>query len=327
MKRRKYTALERKAWLLAFLVALVAVSACVYFRGAWHEDVLWHMSNYKATCNYVQKYMMLQSKELREELLAQISFGCPPQEIDWVFNPRLSSLPDEYLFKDEHSPDIQHLETQYPTTNAGKDWFMAHFSVSYPLLTDKAPAPPYTLSFSGSDGVDVTTDSVPNHWVYIVSKEAFPSHYAVEFDFWSGTRIKEQLQLCFHADSLAERRRFILEYGEKVFFQIVSQAFFMEPLKSTPAVNRPGEWVHIRMEVTGNQAFYYMDDHLQISVDLHELPRQGNRFMIIFWNADERKPIETRIRRFKVYTLSQQPPVGRETRPKIEKITQVPPLF
>ena len=307
MKREDLQPLERRAWVLTCLIALIAVSACVCFGSAWYADVLWHMSNNSATCDYVQKHLMRESKKLREELLARISFGCPPQEVDWVFNPRLSSLPDEYLFKDEHSPDIEHLKTQYPTQDDGRDWFMAHFSAPYPLQADEAPAPMYTLSFSGSDGVDITTDSIPDHWVYIVSKETFPSHYAVEFDFRSATRIKEQLQLCFHADSLAERRRFIWEYGENVFFQIVSQAFFMEPMKSTPAFNRPGEWVHIRMEVVGNKAFYYMDGHLQISVDLHELPSQGNRFMIIFWNARERTPIETSIRRFQVYTMRQPP--------------------
>ena len=254
MKREDLQPLERRAWVLTCLIALIAVSACVCFGSAWYADVIWHMSNNSATCDYVQKHLMRESKKLREELLARISFGCPPQEVDWVFNPRLSSLPDEYLFKDEHSPDIEHLKTQYPTQDDGRDWFMAHFSAPYPLQADEAPAPMYTLSFSGSDGVDITTDSIPDHWVYIVSKETFPSHYAVEFDFRSATRIKEQLQLCFHADSLAERRRFIWEYGENVFFQIVSHAFFMEPMKSTPAVNRPGEWVHIRMEVVGNKA-------------------------------------------------------------------------
>lgn len=230
----------------------------------------------------------------------------PPQEVEVAMerDVRLSDLKEAFHYQDENSPDVRSLFKS-------EEWTDAHTTNRYFLSEGEVAPVAYTPVFEGNNGVRIQTDSQKGHWVYIVSKEDFPDTYRVEFDIEYGSPIHEQLQLCFYADSLASRCRFINLFGETLVYQVVSHAYFCRSLYEIPYSMPIRERHHVCLNVSPACASFSSDGKPGMKVDISRITSEGDiafgtngkrkRLMLIFWNHEDSVPIDVKISDFKVF--------------------------
>lgn len=241
--------------------------------------------------------------EKLEKLYSESLSFCDQKAItDWVRNDSLSKIDTLFNFNNETSSDIQNLHHDlYPISNNGKNWFMSHFTSIYPLTNTKNTDNNYSLEIC-NDGFHIETDSADNHWIYIVSNKTMPSKYALEFDYNSKTSICEQLQFDIHSTSLANRFRIISEYGKLLFFDAVKDGFFLKRFYEKKSLLPTNTLNHIRLEVFENHILYYVNNNIELSVTINKLEIKPGKLIILFWNREDKAPIDIKISNFSVYT-------------------------
>ena len=183
----------------------------------------------------------------------------------------------------------------------GKDWFLSHYTDEYPLTADKTRKNNYSITFE-NNGFHVVSDSLDDHWIYIVSKKKMPKKYAVEFDYFRKTAICEQLQFDIFASSLADRFRVISEYGELVFFDAVQKGYFLKRFYEKECPMPIGLTNHIRLEVNEEHIMYYVNHKKELCVTIKDYPIKQAHMIILFWNRTDKKPIDITISNFAIYT-------------------------
>lgn len=221
-------------------------------------------------------------------------FGTP-RTCEW--KPEDVTFKDFYSFHDEKCKDVAGIG------EGCLRWRIAHFFNSYPLHTD---ADAHSLSYQskiegGEIGIDA--DGEGDHWINFVSKKLLPAVYAVEFDYMPNSVFNEQLQFCFAAKSLAERHRFVLNFNEVLYYQVITRGFWLPKFAEVPCSLPLGEWSHVRLEVVGDTFSLSLNGRAVLSVRDSGHARKAARNMLIFWNGKTKQgqfqEIALRIRNFK----------------------------
>lgn len=129
-----------------------------------------------------------------------------------------------------------------------------------------------------------------------------PKKYAVEFDYYSKTAIREQLQFDLFTSSLADRFRIISEYGELLFFDAVQRGYFLKRFYEKECKMPIGTPNHIRLEIEGNRVVYFVNNKKELSVTINQELVKSGHLIVLFWNNEDKKPIDITISNFAIYT-------------------------
>jgi hypothetical protein len=221
--------------------------------------------------------------------------------VDCHWKACLGTLSDFYSFHDEKCPDVIGVD------GSRREWRISHYFNNYPVHFHDDKGLSYDLKVDDG-GMEFSAGDDAEHWLYLVSKEKLPTEYAIEFEYKPKTVFNEQLQFCFAADSLAERHRFVLNFNEKVYYQIVTHGFWSQHYIEVPCSLMINEWSCIRLEVVGNVFSFFVKGKLVLSVKDSMLNPKPARNFLIFWNGKtrERSPqrLAASIRGFKWFKTS-----------------------
>ena len=281
----------------------IAISSFFYFTDTQLEgEMLWQLSQSSIGYRVYHRIYNHRLNESNKTIENNVSFNECSINAKWVKNESLSNLKSSFSFSNEKCPDIVNLHHDtYPLSDNGKDWFISHYIDEYPLTADKTKKNNYALTFE-DNGFRVVTDSLDDHWIYIVSNMIMPKKYAVEFDYYSKTAIREQLQFDLFTSSLADRFRIISEYGEILFFDAVQRGYFLKRFYEKECKMPIGTTNHIRLEIDGNRVVYFVNNKKELSVTINQLLVKPGHLIVLFWNNEDKKPIDISISNFAIYT-------------------------
>jgi len=190
-----------------------------------------------------------------------------------------------YSMLDENCDDVSQVK------NIGTRWQSAWMLNSFGVHLDDEKKLSYSF-VPVEGGLRFMADNLSERWIYLLSHEELPDIYAVDFVYIPHTSFVEQLQLNFAAESLAKRHRFILEFGEKVFYHIVENGRFLNRLfekKCTVSLHVP---LHVRLEVVGNVFTLLFDNKVMFCIKDCTYKPQTSRNALLFWN-DNKAPFQT----------------------------------
>lgn len=285
------------------LIAIVICSSFFYFTDTKLEgELVWQLIQTSRGFNIYQRIYNNRVAIIEEEISKNFSFEDCSINSKWVKDANLSNIQKSFSFSNEKCSDIVNLHHDtFPIMENGKDWFLSHYTDEYPLTADKTRKNNYSITFE-NNGFHVVSDSLDDHWIYIVSKKKMPKKYAVEFDYFSKTAICEQLQFDIFASSLADRFRVISEYGELVFFDAVQKGYFLKRFYEKECPMPIGLTNHIRLEVNEEHIVYYVNHKKELCVTIKDYPIKQAHMIILFWNRIDKKPIDITISNFAIYT-------------------------
>ena len=289
--------------LIAALSCIMTGTFFFYFTDTRLEgEIMWQLSKKHYGYKIYRSFYGNRVKEIEEAITENFSFDDYTIEAEWEKDTILSDIPSQFFFNNETCSDIVNLHhDRYPIPSHGKDWFMAHYTDSYPLIEECSPSNNYELTCS-SDSFQVLSDSLDNHWIYIVSKDVMPKKYAVEFDYESRTAIKEQLQFCVYTSSLADRFRIISDYGETVFFNAVQKGYFLKKFNEKECKIPVNETTNIRLEVDRKHIVFFVNGEKKMCVSVNDYPNKPGHLIILFWNDKDKVPIDITVSNFAIYT-------------------------
>lgn len=288
---------------VAALLGVVIVGSLFYFTDTRLDgEVMRQLSQYGFGYRVYKRIYNHRVYNIEQAITENVSFDDYTIKADWVKDTTLSNIQSIFYFSNENCSDIVNLhQAPYPIPNNGKDWLMSHYTDQYPLTADRTKANNYVLEFV-ENGFNVVSDSLDNHWIYIISKNIMPSKYAVEFDYFSKTAICEQLQFDIYASSLADRFRVISAYGERLFFDAVQKGYFLKRFYEKDCLMAINTTNHIRLEVDENHIVYYVNNKKELCVSIDDYPIKPGHLIILFWNNVDKEPIDISVRNFLVYT-------------------------
>lgn len=229
--------------------------------------------------------------------------------INWAIDEFYSHNIDSFYCLDQYSDDVrQLLHSSYDVVRNEKLWFRAKFTNEYLFEPQLSPSPRYSMVRS-SNTLIIDTDSKIDTWIYLVSKQKYPTIYALEFDYIPHTVMQETLQIGFCCHSLARRFRFNLKNNKVLAFEVVDKACFTYcnlrswnkfEKKSSLPLHRA---TRIRLEVIKNIYAIYYDNNLEMAVRIKEYEPQITAWYLIFWNGfDIECPMNIEIKNLKIYT-------------------------
>ena len=266
-------------------------------------EYLWQLKSTKEGYDvYMKVFYEKRVHAIEQYIEENVSFKDYNIQADWTRNEELSDLQSAFWFTNEKSPDVVGLYPDiFPSPDRSKQWFMGHYTGEYPLTVDVPVENNSKLTFE-NNGFSVLTEPTINHWVYVASKKDMPEKYAVEFDYEGRTPIQEQIQFDIFATSLANRFRVISAFGEKLFFDVVRDSYFLKRFYEKDCQMPIGETNHIRLEVDRNHIVFYLNYKKELCVTINEALVTPGRFIMLFWNFFEEKSIDVSISNFVIYT-------------------------
>jgi len=209
---------------------------------------------------------------------------------------------------DTSATDCRQLFTpRWPVNENAFAWWKGMFTGEYFFRPEESPVAAYR--FEERDGA-FTVDAGPtyNNWVYLPSRDSYPTTYALEFDYTVWQEMRETLQLCFSFDSLASRLRFVLGYNKTLGFEAVQNGMFLSAYGrdrlwnrlSRPCSLKLGEPTRVRLEVLENVFQLFFDGRLAMAarVDGH-VPHPAH-WAIIAWNGFGSDPMKLKIGNLRV---------------------------
>ena len=290
---------------ITFLI-VTCVSLFFYFTDTRLEgEIMWQLSRSGRGGYFLYRHIYENRvHDIEQDISDHVSFDDYTIKGNWIKDTTLSNLRSAFWFSNENSTDIVNLHHDpFPMPNNGKDWLISHYTDYYPITADITKVNNYVLKFKGN-GFTVVSDSMDNHWIYIVSKNVMPTKYAVEFDYYSETAICEQLQFDIYASSLADRFRVISAYGKHVFFDAVQKGYFLKRFYEKESLMEKNTTHHIRLEVDENHIVYYVNRKKELCVSIDNYPIKQGHLIILFWNNIDRKPININVSNFSLYTTA-----------------------
>jgi len=194
---------------------------------------------------------------------------------------------------DTAATDCRQLFTpRWPVNENAFAWWKGMFTGEYFFRPEESPVAAYR--FEERDGA-FAVDAAPtyNNWVYLPSKAAYPTTYALEFDYTVWQEMRETLQLCFSFDSLASRLRFVLGYNRTLGFEAVQNGMFLSAYGrdrlwdrlSRPCSLKLGVPVRVRLEVVENVFQLFFDGRLAMSARVDGHKPHPAHWAIIAWNG------------------------------------------
>jgi hypothetical protein len=211
--------------------------------------------------------------------------------VDWVEDSLTSKNLDSFYCLDQQSEDISMLQKAWNLPCNKGTWWNVRRDGKYFFTPDKAPLPIYEMERTDST-LHITTGSKENTWIYLAAKEKQPKIYRLDFDFVTHTKTSETLQICFAANSLANRFRFNLLNNSKLSFQVVDHAVFT-------GTRRPGLWsslqtpysielhkkTHVSLLCLDNKFALYFDNELMMAVEIKDYQAKPDYWFLICWNG------------------------------------------
>lgn len=292
-----------KLYLGTICAGVFAISFFFYFTDTQLEgEMLWQLSQSSIGYRIYHRIYNHRWNEFNEKIGNNISFEERSINAKWIKDENLSNIKTSFSFSNEKCSDITNLHHDaYPIQDNGKDWFLSHYIDKYPLTADRTKKNNYSLTFE-DNGFRVVSDSLDDHWIYIVSNKIMPKKYAVEFDYHSKTAICEQLQFDLFTSSLADRFRIISEYGELLLFDAVQRGYFLKRFYKKRCKMPIDTTNHIRLEVDGNTVVYFVNNKKELSVTINQELVKPGHLIVLFWNNKDKKPIDVSISNFAIYT-------------------------
>lgn len=210
--------------------------------------------------------------------------------------------------QDTSAEDCRQLFTpRWPVNERAFAWWKGMFTGEYFFRPEESPEAAYR--HEERDGV-FTVDAEPtyNNWVYLPSKQAYPTTFALEFDYTTWQEMRETLQLCFSFDSLASRLRFVLGYNKTIAFEVVQSGMFLSAYERDKLWNRLtrpcslklGVPTHVRLEVLENVFQLFFDGQPAMSVRVRGHEPHPAHWAIIAWNGFATEAMKLRIENVRV---------------------------
>lgn len=191
-------------------------------------------------------------------------------------------------------------------------WWLGLFAGDYFFRPEESPPAAYATRDDGT-ALEISTDGTANTWVYLPSKETYPTTYALEFDYTVHQPLKETLQLCFCFDSLAERLRFVLNDNASLGFEVVKSGMFPSVRDKAlwASCRRPcaiplGRPVRVRLEVDGDAFRLGFDGTQAMAARFNGFVPHPSRWAIIAWNGFGTGAMKVKIGNLKVYVRDEK---------------------
>lgn len=237
-------------------------------------------------------------------------------KIKWIEDTISSKGINSFYSLDQQSDDVRPLlmkEWNLPFDKTS--WWNAMQTGKYLFAPDKSPTPIYKMEKTDST-LHIKTGTEYDTWAYLVSKRKQPEIYSIEFDFITHTQSQETLQLCFAANSLAQRFRFNLENNKTIKFDVVDHAICQYwPRKDLwqnfrfPCSIPLHVPIHVKLECINNKFALYFDKKLIIAVEVNGYKACPNHWFLIFWNGTPHEEykgkqdnyMDFEIKNFKIY--------------------------
>lgn len=244
------------------------------------------------------------------EVIDSISF---PMDF-WEEDVLSSRGVDSFYLRDKFSEDVRNLLVSFEGIPCDKDAILKtrlDLERDYFFKPEFSPEARYKIkktSIEEINSIEIQTESQFDSWVYLPAKAKQPSIFAIDFDFFTNTSIKETLQIDFLMKSLADRFRFMVKDNKILKFDIWSNGYSLGYSDNEwkkfekPFSMELGKMTHVRLEVCNEIFQISFNGKPEMTIKAKEYERDAAYWSLIFWNGTtEHKDINIRISNFKIF--------------------------
>ena len=296
--------------LCVFILFLILVALPIIQNG-WVKSLFYMCQMNPLIRRITTKYLNIRDVKLSKQWLARVKTLSNNEIplINWNVDEKRSQSINSFYCLDQFSDDVRQLLN--PCFNVVRDrllWFRSRFTNDYYFEPQLSSYPKYEMKHHNGS-LTINTDSTIDTWIYLVSKQKYPSTYAIEFDFTPHTEMEEMLQIDFCSHSLARRFRFNLIKNKDLAFEIIDKGcftYFKDKEgwgKFKKKCSLPLHKVtRIRLEVIEDIYALYFNNELVMAVKVEKYVPVLTNWYIIFWNGIEAgKKMNLEIGNFKSY--------------------------
>ncbi len=261
---------------------------------------LYKVSDYSSiTRQWMQDYFDYEQKRLSTEWVNRLSLVDEKDlpETDWE-RVDCDSIP--FYILDQYASDIRPLLSAPWTDSIScqKDLlYESHITDEYPWGPEVEAPPCFVYSIEDGN-YHFETDSILDSSIYLPSKTKMPSRYKLEFDFCPHTVMQETFQVGFAASSLANRIRFKVCNNEILIFDIIDSGYLAFKLlnEEWKKYQKPfsfvlGEISHVKLIVWDDTFAFYVNDNLEMAVNIKDYSGEDAYWYIWFWNGYKGKGV------------------------------------
>lgn len=214
--------------------------------------------------------------------------------IEWVEDSLTSKSLDSFYCLDQQSDDIRPMLQADWNLPCNKDaWWNARRNGKYFFTPALSPLPIYEMERTDSTLYIKTGKKLRTH-IYLAAKEKQPEIYRLDFDFVTHTQTSETLQICFAANSLANRLRFNLEDNKRLSFQVVDHTVFTSTKRpdlwsslQTPYSIELHKKIRVSLMCLNSKFALYFDNELMMALEIKDYQAKPDYWFLIFWNGKD----------------------------------------
>lgn len=297
--------------ILGVLILFTILVGLPIIKNGWINSLFYMCQMNPLIRRITTKYLNIRDVRLSKQWLARVKTLSNKEIpfINWEFDEKRSQGINSFYCLDQFSDDVRQLLN--PCYNVVRDrllWFRSRFTNDYYFEPQLSSYPRYEIKHCNGNIIIDTNEKIDT-WIYLVSKQKYPSTYAIEFDLTPHTEMEEMLQIDFCAHSLARRYRFNLIKNRDLTFEIIDKGCFTycidekEWKKLKKECSLPLHKVtRIRLEVIENIYALYFNNELVMAVKVEKYVPVLTNWYIIFWNGIETgKKMNLEIGNFKSY--------------------------
>lgn len=298
-------------YILSILILFTILVGLPIIKNGWVKSLFYMCQINPLIRRITMKYLNIRDTWLSRQWLTRVKTLNNKEIpfINWVTDEKRSQGINSFYCLDQFSDDVRQLLN--PCYNVVRDrllWFRSRFTNDYYFEPQLSSYPRYEIKHCNGN-IRIDTDEKIDTWIYLVSKQKYPSTYAIEFDFIPHTEMEEMLQIAFCSYSLARRFRFNLIKNRYLAFEIIDKGCFTYCIdeegwgKFKKKCSLPLHKVtHVRLEVIENIYALYFNNELVMAVKVEKYVPVSTNWYIIFWNGIETgKKMNLEIGNFKSY--------------------------
>lgn len=297
--------------ILSIFILVTILVVLPIIKNGWVKSLFYMCQMNPLIGRITTIYLNIRDARLSRQWLARVKMISNKEIplVNWEVDEKRSQGINSFYCLDQFSDDVRQLLN--PCYNVIRDrllWFRSRFTNDYYFEPQLSPYPRYEIKHCNGNLI-INTDEKIDTWIYLVSKQKYPSTYAVEFDFTPHTEMEEMLQIAFCAHSLARRFRFNLIKNKNLAFEIIDKGCFTYYLNGKGWGSFKKECslplhkvAHVRLEVIENVYALYFNKELVMAVEVGKYVPASTNLYIIFWNGvEEEKKMNLEIGNFKSY--------------------------
>lgn len=204
-----------------------------------------------------------------------------------------------FALADESVPAVAALNGIYGGGYLSRRERRVVFDTPLPLVS---PAPRFSV-WSAGDGIRVHhAVGTPKRWVVLTSREEFPEHFALEFDYVPHAEFKEQLQIDFRMESLADRLRILVRDNRVLCLNAVERGRFRADAKAIPCSFPLGRPTRVRLSSSAGVFAFAADGQTLVSAEYHGVVGRRRHVALVFFEPDPSKEIDFEIANLKIWS-------------------------